>query len=64
LTGERVFLNLGTDAMILPIAGLAEALPLTNIEVLELDKLPEHVIILGGGHVGLEFAQTYRLLPE
>lgn len=60
LTGERVFLNLGTHASIPSVPGLAESEPLTNIEVLELDRLPEHLIVIGGGHVGLEFAQAYR----
>jgi pyruvate/2-oxoglutarate dehydrogenase complex dihydrolipoamide dehydrogenase (E3) component len=60
LTGERVFLNLGTHGTIPPIAGLADARPLTNIELLELDRLPAHLIVLGGGYVGLEFAQAYR----
>jgi pyruvate/2-oxoglutarate dehydrogenase complex dihydrolipoamide dehydrogenase (E3) component len=60
LEGERVFLNLGTHATIPPIPGLAEAVPLTNIELLELDRLPEHLVVLGGGYVGLEFAQAYR----
>ena len=60
LTGERIFLNLGTHASIPSVPGLAEAEPLTNIEILELDRLPEHLIVLGGGHVGLEFAQAYR----
>jgi pyruvate/2-oxoglutarate dehydrogenase complex dihydrolipoamide dehydrogenase (E3) component len=60
LNGERVFLNLGTHAAIPPIPGLADARPLTNIELLELDRLPEHLIVLGGGYVGLEFAQAYR----
>jgi pyruvate/2-oxoglutarate dehydrogenase complex dihydrolipoamide dehydrogenase (E3) component len=60
LTGERVFLNLGTRAAIPPVAGLADARPLTHIEALELDRLPAHLIVLGGGYVGLEFAQAYR----
>jgi pyruvate/2-oxoglutarate dehydrogenase complex dihydrolipoamide dehydrogenase (E3) component len=60
LEGERVFLNLGTHGTIPPIPGLAEALPLTNIELLEIDRLPEHLVVLGGGYVGLEFAQAYR----
>ena len=60
LTGERIFLNLGTHASIPSVPGLAESEPLTNIEVLELDRLPEHLIVLGGGYVGLEFAQAYR----
>src|ERR1700682_4342605 len=60
LTGERIFLNLGTHASIPSVPGLAESGPLTNIELLELDRLPEHLIVLGGGYVGLEFAQAYH----
>jgi pyruvate/2-oxoglutarate dehydrogenase complex dihydrolipoamide dehydrogenase (E3) component len=60
LAGERVFLNVGTHATIPNIPGLAAAGPLTHIEVLELDRLPEHLIVLGGGYVSLEFAQAYR----
>src|SRR6202165_1100510 len=60
LTGERIFLNLGAHASIPSAPGLAESQPLTNIELLELDRLPEHLIVLGGGYVGLEFAQAYR----
>jgi pyruvate/2-oxoglutarate dehydrogenase complex dihydrolipoamide dehydrogenase (E3) component len=60
LTGDRVFLNLGTRATIPSIPGLAEAEPLTHIEVLEMGRVPMHVIVLGGGYVGLEFAQAYR----
>jgi pyruvate/2-oxoglutarate dehydrogenase complex dihydrolipoamide dehydrogenase (E3) component len=60
ITGERIFLNLGTYASIPPTPGLRESEPLTNIGVLELDRLPEHLIVIGGGYVGLEFAQAYR----
>jgi pyruvate/2-oxoglutarate dehydrogenase complex dihydrolipoamide dehydrogenase (E3) component len=60
LVGDRVFLNVGTHATIPPIPGLADAGPLTNIELLEIDRLPEHLVVLGGGYVGLEFAQAYR----
>ena len=60
LTGERVFLNVGTRPTIPATPGLADAAPLTNIEALELDRLPAHLIVLGGGYVGLEFAQAYR----
>jgi pyruvate/2-oxoglutarate dehydrogenase complex dihydrolipoamide dehydrogenase (E3) component len=60
LAGDRVFLNLGTHATMPPIAGLADARPLTNIELLELDRLAEHLVVLGGGYVGLEFAQACR----
>jgi pyruvate/2-oxoglutarate dehydrogenase complex dihydrolipoamide dehydrogenase (E3) component len=60
MTGERIFLNLGTYASIPPTPGLRESEPLTNIGVLELDRLPEQLIVIGGGYVGLEFAQAYR----
>src|SRR6266481_3454265 len=60
LAGDRVFLNLGTHATVPPIPGLADAAPLTNIELLELDRVPEHLVVLVGGYVGLEFAQAYR----
>src|SRR6201993_3596123 len=60
LTGDRVVLNLGTHATIPDIPGLVAAGPLTNVEALELDRLPDHLIVLGGGYVGLELAQAYR----
>lgn len=60
LVAEKLFLNLGTKASVPLVPGLAEARPLTNIEALELDRVPDHLIILGGGYVGLEFAQAYR----
>lgn len=59
LQGDRVFLNLGTHAAIPDIPGLRAAKPLTHVEVLELDRLPSHLIVLGGGYVGLEFAQAF-----
>jgi pyruvate/2-oxoglutarate dehydrogenase complex dihydrolipoamide dehydrogenase (E3) component len=58
--GERVFLNLGTHATIPEIPGLAGARPMTHVELLDLDRLPEHLIVLGGGYVGLELAQAMR----
>jgi pyruvate/2-oxoglutarate dehydrogenase complex dihydrolipoamide dehydrogenase (E3) component len=60
LAGDQVFLNVGTHAAIPRVPGLEAARPLTNIEALELDYLPPHLIVLGGGYVGLEFAQAYR----
>ena len=60
LTGDRVVLDLGTNATIPDIPGLAAAKPLTNVEALELDQLPDHLIVIGGGYVGLELAQAYR----
>ena len=60
LVAQRVFINVGTHAAIPRIPGLEAARPLTNIEALDLDYLPPHLIVLGGGYVGLEFAQAYR----
>jgi pyruvate/2-oxoglutarate dehydrogenase complex dihydrolipoamide dehydrogenase (E3) component len=60
LTATRIALNVGTHATVPNIPGLAAASPLTNVELLELDRLPDHLVVLGGGYVGLEFAQAYR----
>src|SRR6195256_1479510 len=57
--GDQVFLNVGTHAAIPSVPGLEAAGPLTHIEALELDYLPPHLIVLGGGYVGLELAQAY-----
>ncbi len=62
IEGERVFLNLGTRAAIPAVPGLAESAPLTHVQILELDRLPEYLVVIGGGYVGLEFAQAYRRL--
>jgi pyruvate/2-oxoglutarate dehydrogenase complex dihydrolipoamide dehydrogenase (E3) component len=58
--GERVFVNVGTRATIPDVPGLAAAGPMTHVEALNLERLPEHLVILGGGYVGLEFAQAMR----
>ena len=60
LAGDRVFINIGTRPAIPDVPGLKEAGPLTNIEALELDYVPRHLIVLGGGYVGLELAQAFR----
>jgi len=60
LAGDQVFLNIGTHPAVPAISGLEAARPLTHIEALELDYLPSHLIVLGGGFVGLELAQAYR----
>ena len=60
LRGERIFVNVGSRASRPDVPGLAEAEPMTHVELLNLPHLPEHLVILGGGYVGLEFAQAMR----
>lgn len=60
LSGKKIILNTGSRALIREIPGIHEAKPLTHIEALELDQIPNHLIIIGGGYVGLEFAQAMR----
>jgi pyruvate/2-oxoglutarate dehydrogenase complex dihydrolipoamide dehydrogenase (E3) component len=60
VSGDRVFLDLGSRAALPDIPGLAAAKPTTHVEALDLDRLPGHVIVLGGGYVGLELAQALR----
>src|SRR5580693_8882424 len=60
LRGKIVAINTGSRATLEPIPGLAEAKPLTHIEALELDHIPKHLLVLGGGYVGLELAQAFR----
>jgi len=60
LVAEKVFLNVGTHAALPGVPGLEAARPLTHVEALELDRLPSHLIVIGGGYSGLEFAQAYR----
>jgi pyruvate/2-oxoglutarate dehydrogenase complex dihydrolipoamide dehydrogenase (E3) component len=60
LAAEQVFINVGTRALIPNIPGLEAAQPMTNIEALELDYVPRHLIIFGGGYAGLELAQAFR----
>jgi len=58
--GTNVIINTGTHPSSEPIPGLVDAQPLTHIEALELDEVPTHLIALGSGYVGLEFAQAMR----
>src|SRR5882757_1371745 len=60
IRGERIFINVGTRASVPDVPGLALASPMTHVEALNLERLPEHLVILGGGYVGLEFAQSMR----
>jgi pyruvate/2-oxoglutarate dehydrogenase complex dihydrolipoamide dehydrogenase (E3) component len=60
LSADKVFLNLGTHAVVPGVSGLDAARALTHVEALELDRLPSHLLVIGGGYAGLEFAQAFR----
>lgn len=60
LRGTNVIVSTGTRAALDATPGLAEAQPLTHIEVLELDQVPEHLLVMGGGYVGIELSQAMR----
>ena len=62
LRGANAVIGTGTHATLPSIPGLEAAKPLTHIEGLELEQLPSHLVILGGGYIGLEFAQAMRRL--
>lgn len=60
LTSERIFINTGNRPRIPPIDGLEEAGYFTNRNVMDLDAVPGHLIVLGGNYMGLEFGQMFR----
>ncbi len=60
LRGANVIVSTGTRAALEAIPGLAKAQPLTHIEALELDEIPEHLLVFGGGYVGVELSQAMR----
>jgi pyruvate/2-oxoglutarate dehydrogenase complex dihydrolipoamide dehydrogenase (E3) component len=60
MTAERIFINAGTRASRPPLAGLDRVPFLDNVSIMELDVVPEHLLVLGGGYIGLEFGQMFR----
>ncbi len=60
LEGARIVINVGARAFVPEMPGLAEVDYLTNSSMMELDLLPEHLVVIGGSYIGLEFAQMYR----
>jgi pyruvate/2-oxoglutarate dehydrogenase complex dihydrolipoamide dehydrogenase (E3) component len=62
LTGDQVFINLGTVADIPDVPGLAEADPITHVDALKLGELPTRLIVIGGGYIGMELGQAFRRL--
>lgn len=62
LAADRVFVDVGSHATIPDTPGLREAKPMTHVEALDLQRIPDHLILLGGGYVGLEMGQALRRL--
>jgi pyruvate/2-oxoglutarate dehydrogenase complex dihydrolipoamide dehydrogenase (E3) component len=62
LTSDKIFINTGTRPRILPIPGLDQVPYLTNRNIMDLDRVPSHLIALGGNYLGLEFGQLFRRL--
>ena len=60
LEADRIFLNVGARATVPPIPGLDEVDYLTNSSMMDVDFLPEHLVVIGGSYIALEFAQMYR----
>lgn len=60
LEGDRIFINVGGRALIPPMPGLDQVSYLTNSTMMDLDVLPEHLLIIGGSYIGLEFGQMFR----
>ena len=60
LEADEIFINVGGRASVPPLAGLDQVSYLSNSTMMEVDFLPEHLIVIGGSYVGLEFAQMYR----
>lgn len=60
LAADEIFVNVGARAFVPALPGLGDVPFLTNVGMMELDSLPEHLVIVGGSYIGLEFAQIYR----
>jgi pyruvate/2-oxoglutarate dehydrogenase complex dihydrolipoamide dehydrogenase (E3) component len=60
LTGGKIFINAGARPSALPVPGLSEVPTLNSTSIMELDIVPEHLLVLGGAYVGLEFGQMFR----
>ena len=60
LSAPRIFINVGGRALVPNLPGIDEVPFLTNSTILKLDRVPEHLVVVGGSYVGLEFAQMYR----
>jgi pyruvate/2-oxoglutarate dehydrogenase complex dihydrolipoamide dehydrogenase (E3) component len=60
LTAPKIFLNVGGRAVVPDMPGINDVTYLTNTTILQLDRVPKHLVVIGGSYIGLEFAQMYR----
>lgn len=60
LSAEKIFINVGGRPLVPEIEGLSDVSFLTSTQILQLDEIPRHLVIIGGSYVGLEFAQMFR----
>jgi pyruvate/2-oxoglutarate dehydrogenase complex dihydrolipoamide dehydrogenase (E3) component len=60
IAAKQIFINVGGRAVVPNLAGINRVATLTNTSILELDTLPQHLVVIGGSYIGLEFAQVYR----
>jgi pyruvate/2-oxoglutarate dehydrogenase complex dihydrolipoamide dehydrogenase (E3) component len=60
LEADRVFINTGARAFVPPVPGIDTVDVMTNVEMMDVDSVPEHLVIVGGSYISLEFAQMYR----
>jgi pyruvate/2-oxoglutarate dehydrogenase complex dihydrolipoamide dehydrogenase (E3) component len=60
IAAKRIFINIGGRALFPPMPGIDRVAVMTNTSILELNSIPEHLVVVGGSYIGLEFAQMYR----
>jgi dihydrolipoamide dehydrogenase len=60
LQAEKIFINTGTRARVLPIEGIDQVPYKTSRDIMDVEQLPEHLLVIGGGYIGLEFSQMFR----
>jgi pyruvate/2-oxoglutarate dehydrogenase complex dihydrolipoamide dehydrogenase (E3) component len=60
IAAKRIFINIGGRALFPPMPGIDRVAVMTNTSILDLDAIPEHLVVVGGSYIGLEFAQMYR----
>jgi len=62
LKSKNIFINTGTSPLVLPIEGISEVPFLTNRNIMDLEEVPGHLLIIGGSYIGLEFGQMFKRL--